>query len=64
MGVAKQKGGLGFKDLEYFNKAMLAKEAWRLPYNPSSMAVQIMKEKYNRSSELLESKIWYGASHI
>jgi hypothetical protein len=48
MGYAKEKGGSGFRDLENFNLALLAKQGWRLFQNLSSMAAKVFKEKYSR----------------
>lgn len=62
MVAAKNKGGLGFRDLECFNEALLAKEAWRFLCNPSSMVARIMKEKYFRSLKLLDAKLGHGPS--
>ena len=35
MGLAKQKGG--YRDLEPFNMALLAKQGWRIMLNPDSL---------------------------
>lgn len=40
---SKEEGGLGFRNLHLFNLAMLAKQAWRVIQNPSSLISQIYK---------------------
>jgi hypothetical protein len=57
MGAAKNKGGLGFRDLTLFNKALLAKQVWRLSQNPDSLAAKIFKAKYHGSCTILEANV-------
>jgi ribonuclease HI len=57
MGQPKMKGGLGFRELESFNLAMLAKQGWRLLTNPESMVAQIMKAKYYPQHSFLEANL-------
>ncbi|GLU14962.1 hypothetical protein SLE2022_314960 [Rubroshorea leprosula] len=43
MVTSKWHGGLGFKDLEYFDLALLARQAWRLINHPNALWAQVLK---------------------
>jgi hypothetical protein len=53
----KYMGGLGFRDIEMFILALLARQAWRLLIRPQSICSQILKAVYFPSSELLNASI-------
>ena len=42
----KRNGGLGFKDIQCFNLALLAKIGWKIIKDPSSLLATILKDKY------------------
>ncbi|CAN6558450.1 unnamed protein product [Malus baccata var. baccata] len=46
--LMKQKrfGGLGFRDIQCFNLAFLAKIGWRLVQNPGYLLANVLREKY------------------
>jgi hypothetical protein len=50
----KSKGGMDFQDLRCFNKALLAKQGWRLIQNPDSWVGKIIKAKYFPRGSFLE----------
>ena len=52
---AKEKGRMGYCDLESFNLALLAKQGWRLLQNPDSMVARALKEKYYSGGSFLEA---------
>ncbi|CAN0855442.1 LINE-1 retrotransposable element ORF2 protein [Linum grandiflorum] len=53
---AKQEGGMGFKEFRDFNLALLAKQAWRLLEDPTSLWARVFKAKYFRRSSFLQAK--------
>jgi hypothetical protein len=57
MGVPKSRGGMGFQDFIYFNKALLAKQCWRLWNTPDSLVSRIMTVKYYANSSILEANL-------
>lgn len=42
----KRSGGLGFKDIQCFNLAFLAKIGWRLTQKPMSLLATVLSDKY------------------
>jgi hypothetical protein len=53
----KFSGGLGFRDMHLFNLAMLAKQAWRLHVNPTSLLSKCLKAKYYPHSDILQAQM-------
>ena len=53
---SKLKGGMGFRNHQAFNLAMLAKQGWRLLSNPHSLVARIYKAKYYPHGDVLNSK--------
>ncbi|XP_038701871.1 uncharacterized mitochondrial protein AtMg00310-like [Tripterygium wilfordii] len=61
---AKGDGGLGFKDLDLFNLALLAKQGWRLLQNPSSLAARVLKGKYYPTGSFLNAQLGSNSSYM
>ncbi|KAK9950635.1 hypothetical protein M0R45_006113 [Rubus argutus] len=57
----KNEGGLGFRDLETLNQAILAKMVWRIALAPTSLVHQVLKGKYFPNASWAEASL--GASH-
>jgi hypothetical protein len=57
MGMAKDRGGMGFRDLVNFNLALLATQCWRLLKSPDSLTAKIIKAKYYPNSSILEANL-------
>jgi hypothetical protein len=59
----KFHGGLGFRDMHLFNKAMLAKQVWRLQTDPDSLVGQCIKARYYPNTDILNSSQGRNASY-
>ena len=53
---SKSQGGIGFRNLKSSNKALLAKQGWRILQKLDSLVASIMKAKYYPHGTLLEAK--------
>jgi hypothetical protein len=58
----KKEGGMGFRDFQSFNLAMLAKQIWRLILTPDSLCARVLRAKYYPSGDILKAGPKTGAS--
>ena len=52
----KAEGGLGLRDIQLFNQALLAKQAWRILNNPGCLMARVLLGKYCHSKAFLDVK--------
>lgn len=59
----KKLGGVGFRDIQLFNKALLAKQAWRVLTNPDCLLSRVLRGKYCHKAPFLTVKVLTACSH-
>ena len=60
----KCDGGMGFKNLKLFNKALLAKQGWHLQMGGNSLLYRVLKAKYFPTSDFVHALIGHNPSYI
>jgi hypothetical protein len=63
MCMPKGSGGMGFRDIQSFNLAMLAKQVWRLLREPDSLCARVLRARYYPDGKLLNAKMKSGSSY-
>lgn len=61
---SQRKGGLNFRDLQHFNKALLAKQVWRMISKPNLLVSRVIKNRYAHQISLLHAPIKSNSSII
>ena len=57
MCTPKKDGGLGFRDLKAFNKALLAKQGWCLQTNTHYLPHHVFKARYFLDHDFLHAEL-------
>jgi hypothetical protein len=57
-------GGLGFRDIELFNLALVVRQGWRMLMNPGSLSTKVLKAVYFPGTTLLNTNLSWHMSQI
>ncbi|KAK0577517.1 hypothetical protein LWI29_034297 [Acer saccharum] len=61
---SKERGGLGFRNLEVFNQSLLASQGWRILSNDGSLAARVLKDCYFPESSFIDAVPKSSASFL
>lgn len=60
---SKNEGGLGIRDLMMFNKALLAKQEWRLTQDDHSLLGRVLKARYYPRGSFFSAQLDFALSY-
>lgn len=55
---------MGFRDLTMYNKALLAKQLWRMLSNPDLLVAKVFKARYFKHIDIMDATIGTNPSYI
>lgn len=61
--MSKRRGGLGFRNLQGFNMALLGKQCWNLITKPDSLVARVLKARYYPRCHLIHATRSGGSSY-
>ncbi|KAH9751892.1 putative reverse transcriptase/RNA-dependent DNA polymerase [Citrus sinensis] len=64
MSHAKSRGGLGFREMSSFNRALVAKQGWRLLQYPELLVTRVLKARYYKETDFLQARAGSNPSYI
>lgn len=60
---SKSTGGIGFRSMNEFNEASLAKQGCHLIQNENSLLAKVLKERYYSRTSFLQAKMGHNYSY-
>ncbi|CAL1359646.1 unnamed protein product [Linum trigynum] len=60
----KYEGGMGFRDFQGFNIALLGRQVWNLLKKPDSLVARVLKARYHPHCDILEATVGSNPSYI
>ena len=62
--LPKTRGGMGFQDIQAFNLALLAKQAWRLIHKTHSLFYRVYKSRYFPNCSFMDAELGNNPSYV